>query len=92
MAIDYFNYDGEFAEPPAVTSLQSTEPLPTFTVFGEDNYQVSDQRGYESVVHELAQQFLSFDVNGTITDPRLKLNKVAVSVCLLSLSVSRSIS
>ena len=76
MAIDYINNDIKLAEPPPVTSLQNTEPLPTYKVFGEDNYQVSDQRRYESIVHELVHQFLSFDVNDTITDARLKLNKV----------------
>lgn len=29
MAIDYYTYDYEFAEPPRVTSLQNTEPLST---------------------------------------------------------------
>ncbi|CAA6659180.1 unnamed protein product [Spirodela intermedia] len=76
MVIDYSNHDGEFGEPPRVTSLQNTEPIPTFTNFGEDLYQVADPRGYESVVHELAHQFLGFDAKGTITDPRIKLNKV----------------
>ena len=77
MVIDYFYHDGEFAEPPAVTSLQNTEPLPTSVNFGPDMYQVSDQRGYESVVHDLARQFLSADDEGAITDPRLKLNKAS---------------
>ncbi|TVU48093.1 hypothetical protein EJB05_07716 [Eragrostis curvula] len=50
MVVDYFKYDYEFAEPPRVTSLQNTVPLPTFSNFGDDVYFVADQRGYESVV------------------------------------------
>ncbi|CAA7393489.1 unnamed protein product [Spirodela intermedia] len=76
MAVDYFNHDYEFAEPPRVTSLQNTEPLPTFANYGEDVYFVADQRGYESTVYHLAYQFLASDGKGTITDPRLKLKNV----------------
>lgn len=76
MAIDYYKYDYEFAEPPRVTSLQNTEPLPTFANFGEDVYFVADPRGYESVVHHVANQFLKTNAAGVITDPRLLLNKV----------------
>jgi hypothetical protein len=76
MAVDYFTYDYEFAEPPRVTSLQNTVPLPTFTDFGDDTYFVADQRGYESVVHHLAGQYLNADKSGNIADARLKLNKV----------------
>ncbi|KAF8390403.1 hypothetical protein HHK36_024929 [Tetracentron sinense] len=80
MAIDYYTYDYEFAEPPRVTSLQNTEPLPTFENFGEDLYFVADSRGYESVVYYVAKQFLSTDKAGVITDPRLKLNKVVTEI------------
>uniref|UniRef100_A0A0E0IIG8 Amine oxidase domain-containing protein n=1 Tax=Oryza nivara TaxID=4536 RepID=A0A0E0IIG8_ORYNI len=76
MAVDYFTYDYEFAEPPRVTSLQNTVPLPTFTDFGDDTYFVADQRGYESVVHHLAGQYLNADKSGNIADARLKLNKI----------------
>lgn len=76
MAVDYYNYDYEFAEPPRVTSLQNTVPLPTFANFGEDVYFVADQRGYETVVHFVANQFLRTTKDGTIVDPRLLLNKV----------------
>lgn len=76
MAVDYYSYDYEFAEPPRVTSLQNTVPLATFANFGEDLYFVADQRGYESVVYDLAKKFLATNNNGTIVDPRLKLNKV----------------
>ncbi|PIA40512.1 hypothetical protein AQUCO_02500313v1 [Aquilegia coerulea] len=80
MAIDYYNYDYEFAEPPRVTSLQNTEPLATFANFGEDLYFVADPKGYESVVYDIAGQFLTVDKTGKITDPRLKLNKVVIEI------------
>ncbi|KAF9587439.1 hypothetical protein IFM89_002620 [Coptis chinensis] len=80
MSIDYYKYDYEFAEPPRVTSLLNTEPLPTFSNFGEDLYFVADPRGYESVVHLVAQEFLQVDKSGVITDPRLKLNKAVIEI------------
>ncbi|PKA58212.1 Polyamine oxidase [Apostasia shenzhenica] len=76
MVIDYYKFDYEFAEPPRVTSLQNTVPLPTFANFGEDVYFVADQRGYEIVVHNTAHQFLKTTKDGVIVDPRLQLNKV----------------
>ncbi|KAM0830209.1 hypothetical protein ACQ4PT_066338 [Festuca glaucescens] len=77
MVVDYFQHDFEFAEPPRVTSLQNTQPLPTFNNFGEDVYFVADQRGYESVVHHVAGQYLETDPeSGDIVDPRFKLNMV----------------
>ncbi|KAI3879699.1 hypothetical protein MKX03_036556 [Papaver bracteatum] len=80
MAIDYYTYDYEFGEPPRVTSLQNTEPLLTFTNFGEDLYFVADSRGYESVVHYVANQFLTTNKDGDIIDPRLKLNKAVTEI------------
>lgn len=65
----------EYTEPPRITSLKSTQPLSTFEDFGEDLYFVSDPRGYKAVVHDLANSYLK-NKNGTITDPRLQLNKV----------------
>uniref|UniRef100_A0A453TBG2 Amine oxidase domain-containing protein n=1 Tax=Aegilops tauschii subsp. strangulata TaxID=200361 RepID=A0A453TBG2_AEGTS len=77
MVIDYYKHDFEFAEPPRVTSLQNTQPLPTFSNFGDDVYFVADQRGYESVVYHIAGQYLKTDrKSGAIIDPRLKLNTV----------------
>ncbi|MQM15185.1 hypothetical protein Taro_048126 [Colocasia esculenta] len=80
MIVDYYSYDYEFAEPPRVTSLQNTQPLPTFANFGDDVYFVADPRGYESVVYDLARKFLATDRKGTIVDPRLKLNKVVTEI------------
>jgi polyamine oxidase len=82
MVVDYYKYDYEFAEPPRVTSLQNTVPLPTFSDFGDDVYFVADQRGYESVVFYLAGQYLKTDKFGKIVDPRLKLNKVPATSLL----------
>ncbi|ERN06611.1 polyamine oxidase [Amborella trichopoda] len=77
MAIDYYTYDYEFAEPPRITSLQNTEPLPTFANFGEDLNFVADTRGYESMVYHIAHQFLTTSKHtANISDPRLLLNKV----------------
>ena len=76
MAIDYMAYDYEFAEPPRVTSLLNCIPLSTFSKFGEDSYFVADPRGYESVVHYVAKQFLVANESCYITEPRLLLNKV----------------
>ncbi|XP_026389301.1 polyamine oxidase-like isoform X2 [Papaver somniferum] len=80
MAIDYFSCDSSFGEPPRVTSLQNTQPLPTYTNFGEDSYFVADSRGYESVVHYIAKKFLKTNKAGEISDPRLKLNKVVTEI------------
>ncbi|KAI3982774.1 hypothetical protein MKX01_010257 [Papaver californicum] len=80
IAVDYYTHDFEFAEPPRVTSLQNTEPLPTFTDFGEDLYLVADSRGFKSVVYYIAKQFLITDDAGDITDPRLKLNKAVTDI------------
>lgn len=80
MVVDYYVHDYEFGEPPRVTSLQNTVPLPTFVDFGEDLHFVGDQRGYESVVYHVAKQFLKTNNNGSIVDPRLLLNKVFVLI------------
>ncbi|CAM0914140.1 unnamed protein product [Alopecurus aequalis] len=81
MVLDYFHHDFEFAEPPRVTSLQNTRSLPTFDNFGGDIYFVADPRGYESVVHHVAGQYLRTDgASGAIVDPRLKLNTVVCEI------------
>lgn len=76
MIVDYYSYDYEFAEPPRVTSLQNTVPLPTFDDFGDNVYFVADERGYESLVYNLASMFLKTNSHGVIVDPRLQLGKV----------------
>ncbi|KAI3959254.1 hypothetical protein MKW92_014633 [Papaver armeniacum] len=74
-ALEYFRYDSQQGEPPRLTSLRNTVPLPTFADFGNDIYFVADSRGYESVVHYIAKQFLTTNKAGEINDPRLMLNK-----------------
>ncbi|KAK6931060.1 Amine oxidase [Dillenia turbinata] len=80
MAVDYFHNDYEFAEPPRVTSLKNTQPLPTFENFGDKNYFVADSRGFESVVHYVAQQYLTTNKIGDISDKRLLLNKTVIKL------------
>lgn len=51
------------------------EPIATYTDFGEHEYLVADERGYEHVLYKMAEGFLLTE-NGDIVDSRLKLNKV----------------
>ncbi|KAL3693588.1 hypothetical protein R1sor_007239 [Riccia sorocarpa] len=74
LALDYFLYDYEFAEPPRVTSLKNTQPLPTFENFGEDSYFAADPRGFAAILQPVASYLKS--ENGKYVDPRLKLQKV----------------
>lgn len=53
------------------------EPISTFLDYGEREFMVIDTRGYEHIVHKLAEDFLSTS-DGKITDGRLQLNKVKV--------------
>ena len=67
-----------------MTSLENTQPLPTFTILGPDLYFVSDPRGYGTIIDLLASKYLKTE-KGHITDSRLKLNKVVVtSSCLVN--------
>eukprot|EP00253_Pinus_taeda_P006421 PITA_06421 len=75
MAIDYYFYDFEVAEPPRVTSLKNVEPIATFEYYGDDEYFVADRRGYEHIIHKLAEEFLQCH-NGSISDEHLKFNQV----------------
>uniref|UniRef100_A0A803LC14 Amine oxidase domain-containing protein n=1 Tax=Chenopodium quinoa TaxID=63459 RepID=A0A803LC14_CHEQI len=59
-------------EPP---KYKEVEPISTFIDFGEREYLVADERGYEHLLYKLAETFLlTFD--GEILDNRLKLNTV----------------
>ncbi|BAF11161.2 Os03g0193400 [Oryza sativa Japonica Group] len=88
MVVDYYLYDYEYAEPPRVTSLQNAVPQRTFSDFGDDVYFVADKRGYESVVHYLAGQYLNTDDSGNVADPRLQLNKVVREISYSSSGVT----
>ncbi|BFI29912.1 hypothetical protein AXG93_1988s1270 [Marchantia polymorpha subsp. ruderalis] len=88
MALDYQLYDGEFAEPPRVTSLKNTQPLPTFENFGEDSYFAADPRGFATIIQPVASYLKN--TNGTIEDPRLMLNKVVNKIAYGDWGVSVS--
>ncbi|KAK6143171.1 hypothetical protein DH2020_023519 [Rehmannia glutinosa] len=64
-AIDFVLHDFEMAE---------VEPLSTYVDFGEKEFLVADERGYEHLVYKMAETFL-FTSEGKILDTRLKLNK-----------------
>ncbi|KAF5469749.1 hypothetical protein F2P56_010313 [Juglans regia] len=66
LAIDFILHDFEMAE---------VEPISTFVDFGEREYLVADQRGYEYLLYKMAEDFLCTS-EGKILDSRLKLNKV----------------
>ncbi|XP_074316278.1 polyamine oxidase 1-like [Silene latifolia] len=73
--VDFFTFDGEQAEAPRVTSLRHVVPMAESHDYGENSYFVADSRGFESLVHLLAKQFLSYR-RGSINDPRVKFNQV----------------
>ncbi|GFP92395.1 polyamine oxidase 1 [Phtheirospermum japonicum] len=66
LAIDFILHDFEMAE---------VEPISTYVDFGEKEFLVADERGYEHLLHQLAETFLDTS-DGEISDTRLKLNKV----------------
>ncbi|KAL9333921.1 hypothetical protein POPTR_009G058200v4 [Populus trichocarpa] len=66
LAIDFILHDFEMAE---------VEPISTYVDFGEREFLVADDRGYEHLLYKMAENFL-FTSEGKILDNRLKLNKV----------------
>ncbi|PON74255.1 Flavin amine oxidase [Parasponia andersonii] len=66
LAIDFILHDFEMAE---------VEPISTYVDFGEREFLVADERGYEHLLYKMAQDFL-FTSGGKILDTRLQLNKV----------------
>ncbi|XP_009758572.1 polyamine oxidase 1 isoform X2 [Nicotiana tabacum] len=64
LAIDFILHDFEMAE---------VEPISTYVDFGEREFLVADERGYEHLLYKMAENFL-FTSEGKITDSRLKLN------------------
>ncbi|XP_057248728.1 polyamine oxidase 1 isoform X1 [Beta vulgaris subsp. vulgaris] len=67
LAIDFILHDFEMAE---------VEPISTYVDFGEREFLVADERGYEYLLYKMAETFL-LTSDGEILDNRLKLNKVA---------------
>ncbi|XP_057807749.1 polyamine oxidase 1 isoform X2 [Salvia miltiorrhiza] len=67
LAIDFILHDFEMAE---------VEPISTYVEFGEREFLVADERGYEHLLYKMAETFLFTSEDGEISDSRLKLNKV----------------
>lgn len=51
------------------------EPISTYVDFGDREFLVADERGYDFLLYKMAENFL-FTSEGKILDDRLKLNKV----------------
>ncbi|OVA19420.1 Flavin amine oxidase [Macleaya cordata] len=66
LAIDFVLHDFEMAE---------VEPISTYTEYGDQEFLVADERGYEFLLYKMAETFL-FTSEGKIADSRLQLNKV----------------
>ncbi|XP_021890814.1 polyamine oxidase 1, partial [Carica papaya] len=66
LAIDFILHDFEMAE---------VEPISTYLDFGEREFLVADERGYEFLLYRMAQDLL-FTSEGKVLDTRLKLNKI----------------
>ncbi|XP_047976617.1 polyamine oxidase 1-like isoform X1 [Salvia hispanica] len=67
LAIDFILHDFEMAE---------VEPISTYVDFGDREFLVADERGYEHLLYKMAETFLFTTEDGEISDSRLKLNKV----------------
>ncbi|XP_048442422.1 polyamine oxidase 1 [Pyrus x bretschneideri] len=66
LAIDFTLHDFEMPE---------VEPISTFLDYGEREFLVADERGYEHLLYKMAEDFL-FNSEGKLLDSRLKFNKV----------------
>ncbi|KAI8520756.1 hypothetical protein Bbelb_005100 [Branchiostoma belcheri] len=71
-AIEYFDYEFEYADPPEVTSLNNTGR--NSEDFTDEDYFLTDQRGFGHIVDRLSSEFLSPN------DTRRQLNKVVQTV------------
>ncbi|GAB2289026.1 polyamine oxidase1, flavin-containing amine oxidoreductase [Dionaea muscipula] len=70
LAIDFILHDFEMAE---------VQPISTYTEYGEQEFLVADERGYEHLLYKMAETFL-LTSEGEISDNRLQLNKVVREV------------
>ncbi|XP_050110194.1 polyamine oxidase 1-like isoform X2 [Malus sylvestris] len=66
LAIDFTLHDFEMPE---------VEPISTFLDYGEREFLVADERGYEHMLYKMAEDVL-FTSEGKLLDSRLKFNKV----------------
>ncbi|XP_078597199.1 uncharacterized protein LOC144873576 [Branchiostoma floridae x Branchiostoma japonicum] len=73
-AVEYVSYDWGYGEEPDVSSLLRGEIEPTIEQFGEDDYFLTDPRGYVYIIDQMAKSFLAGN------DQRLKLNKTITSI------------
>ncbi|XP_074316274.1 polyamine oxidase 1-like [Silene latifolia] len=77
--VDFYSFDGEQAEAPRVTSLKHVLPRPEYSLYGEGEYFVADERGFEGIVHEIAKTCLAYK-DGRVIDARLYYNKVVTEI------------
>ncbi|KAK5811043.1 hypothetical protein PVK06_026362 [Gossypium arboreum] len=76
LAIDFILHDFEMAGKfHNLFLFSSVEPISTYVDFGEREFLVADERGYEYLLYKMAEDFL-LTSEGKILDNRLKLNKV----------------
>lgn len=61
------------------TGVSEVEPISTYVDFGEREFLVADERGYECLLYKMAEEFL-FTSHGNILDNRLKLNQVKIKI------------
>lgn len=73
--MDLYIHADEFFLPFRFSSSAEVQPISTFLDYGEREFLVADERGYENLLHKMAQDFL-FTSEGKILDSRLQLNKV----------------
>lgn len=63
-------------------NFTEVEPISTYVDFGEREFLVADERGYEHLLYKMAENFL-FTCEGKIMDSRLKLNTVIYILLLI---------
>ncbi|CAB4268146.1 unnamed protein product [Prunus armeniaca] len=66
LAIDFMLHDFE---------MPGGDPISTFLDFGEREFLVADERGYDHLLYKMVEEFL-FTSEGKLLDNRLKFNKV----------------
>ena len=70
----FFDYLNANAEPPERTSLYSYYHRRSSSRYGVGNFRVTDQRGYQHLIHCIAESFLK------VNDPRLQLNSLVTGI------------
>ena len=75
--INWFGADYGKGEPAWIASLYRTAPEPSDEVFGDGDFFVTDQRGFEHLVHCLAADI---NLNTTGSSSRLRLNTTVTDI------------